>query len=45
MVSKQTRITDTVAWFLENMEVPGATAHDLFLAAIRDFTTSLQALT
>ena len=27
------------------MEVPGATAHDLFLATIRDLSTSLQALT
>lgn len=34
--SKQTRITDTVARFLENIELPGATAHDLLLAAIRD---------
>ena len=44
VTSKQTRITDTVAWFLEIMEVPGATAHDLFLAAKRDLTASLQAL-
>ena len=43
--SKQTRITDTVAWFLENIELPGAFAHDLFLAAIQDLTVSLHALT
>lgn len=43
--SKQTQITDTVPWFLENIELPGASAHDLFLAAIHDLTASLHALT
>ena len=39
------RITDTLAWFLDNLQLPDPSVHDLLIAAIHDLTTTLQTIT
>ena len=39
------RITDTLAWFLDNLQLRDPSVHDLFLAAIHDLTTALHTIT
>lgn len=39
------RITDTLAWFLDNLQLPSPSIHDLLLAAIHDLTTALNTVT
>ena len=39
------RITDTLAWFLDNLQLPSPSVHDLLLAAIHDLTTAIHTVT
>ena len=39
------RITDTVAWFLDNIKPPLPSPHDLLLAAIHDLTSAVTQIT
>ena len=44
-VTNSVRITDTLAWFLDNLQLPSPSVHDLLLAAIHDLTTALHTVT
>ena len=39
------RITDTLVWFLDNLQLPNPSVHDLLLAAIHDLTTAINTIT
>ena len=39
------RVTDTVAWFLDNLKMPSPSSNDLLLAAIYDLKTALSRAT
>ena len=36
--SRSIRISDTLAWFLQGLQLPGPSAHDLFCSAVHDLT-------
>lgn len=38
------RITDTLAWFLDNLQLPSPSIYDLLLAAIHDLTTAIHTI-
>ena len=40
--TKSIRITDTIAWFLQGLQIPGPSAHDLLRAAITDLTQAVR---
>ena len=40
--TKSVRVTDTIAWFLNGLHLPGPSAHDLLRAAITDLTHAVQ---
>lgn len=39
------RINDTLAWFLDNLQLPSPSVHDLLIAAIHDLTTAIHTIT
>ena len=39
------RITDMLAWFLDNLKLPSPSIHDLLLAAIQDLTSAIHTVT
>lgn len=40
--TKSIRITNTIAWFLQGLQIPGPSAHDLLRAAITDLTQAVR---
>lgn len=42
--TRSIRITDTVAWFLQGLQLPGPSAHDLFCTAVADLTHAINQL-
>ena len=38
-------ITDTVAWYLHGLQLPGPTPSDMFLAVLTDLTKAVNTLT
>jgi hypothetical protein len=42
--SRSIRISDTLAWFLQGLQLPGPSAHDLFCSAVQDLTNATKTL-
>ena len=42
--TRSIRVTDTIAWFLQGLQLPSPSAHDLLCAAIADLTHAVQEL-
>ena len=42
--SRSIRISDTLAWFLKGLQLPGPSAHDLFCTAVHDLTNATKSL-
>ena len=40
--SRSIRISDTLAWFLQGLQLPGPSAHDLFRSAVQDLTNAIK---
>ena len=42
--SRSIRISDTLAWFLQRLQMPGPSAHDFFCTAVHDLTEATKKL-